>query len=651
MVSRGDLGGSRWRALLTTARRAVEAALSLDLRSLALFRALFGAVIFADTLAGLRGLPVFFTDQGVLPREAALHLTEAQVGLSLHFLSGGLFCPVALALLTAAAALSFAVGYQTRAATIALWALTLSTHIRNPLVLQGSDYITRVLLFWALFLPLGERGSVDAALARRKEAASPEGGIPRDAAAPASRPPTSAPNTHLSLATAAFVLQVALIYWSSARQKTDPEWRDAGTAVYYVLNVGSIATPLGQAIGAYPALCRALTAATLLIEEVGPVLALLPLFRGALRLAAVVLFVGFHLALHLCLKLGPFSYVAIAAWSAFLPGFVWDKIQNARETSPKPVEISEKVPGTFPEPVEISEKLSGTFPEPVEISEKLSGTSPKPVEISEKLSGTSPKPVEISEKLSGTSPAPAEISQKPSGTSLPPVEISQRPSRTFPPPVEISQRPSGTSPPPVEISQRPSGTSPALVEVSQRASDASLALAKVFRRLQRISGAISLAALFVILWLNAGVLLGQSFRAPPALARASLAVGLHQEWGMFAPGPPKGDSWLVFEGTLSDGRQVDALGPGAPVDWERPFPSPFPGSPGENFTSSVIESLYEPERRYLARWICRRWDQARPAAERLAAIRIHYVVREIGPPGGAPAPLQSYLLWNQPCRD
>jgi hypothetical protein len=157
-------------------------------------------------------------------------------------------------------------------------------------------------------------------------------------------------------------------------------------------------------------------------------------------------------------------------------------------------------------------------------------------------------------------------------------------------------------------------------------------------------------ALLFILWLNAGVLLGPSFAAPLPLQRASLGLGLHQEWGMFAPGPPKGEAWIVFQGTLADGREVDALGSGAPVDWDRPIEFPLPGSPGENYTSSVIEGLYKNQRRYLARWICRRWARARPS-EPLATLRIHYVVQEIPLPGGAAEERQGYLLWEQACEE
>ena len=56
------------------------------------------------------------------------------------------------------------IGYRARLATIACWFLVMSIHNRNPMILSAGDILLRLLLFWAMFLPLGARYSVDAAL-------------------------------------------------------------------------------------------------------------------------------------------------------------------------------------------------------------------------------------------------------------------------------------------------------------------------------------------------------------------------------------------------------------------------------------------------------------------------------------------------------
>lgn len=495
----------------------VRRTLGLDLRSLALFRVLFGATLFIDALVGARDLDLYFTDAGVLPREAAALLPEAKIGLSIHVFGGSIAWAASLTALTAAAALAFTLGLHTRVASVVLFALTLSAQIRNPLILQGSDYIARVVLFGSMFLPLGERASIDAIRAR---AADPT----RRA-----RPPST--EVVFSPAAVGLAVQIALIYWASAALKTDDAWRASGTAVYYVLNVPSIATPLGRLIGEHPDLCRTLTFATMGLEVVGPLLLFVPLGRGGARLAAAALFIGFHAALHVCMKLGPFSFVAASIWTAFLPPLVWDSIATRPLLTRAAAWIDARARSCLPP------RRTSTIP------------------------------------------------QKLSFIHL----------------------------------------------YSSRSADA-------------VAG---LATLFVVA-LNGGTLFGPRFQAPRAFVRASLALGLNQEWGMFAPSPPRGDTWLAFEGLLSDGRSVDALNAPAPIDWDRAPPSPFPRSPGENYVTGVSEPFYKSVRPYLAQWICRRANAASPQ-DPLQSIRIHLVIQEVALPGRREPPRTTAVLWEGRC--
>src|SRR5262245_64238108 len=89
-------------------------------------------------------------------------------------------------------ALALLVGHRTRLATIASWLLFTSLNTRNPMVVLGADVLLRVVLFWAMFLPLGARYSVDRAWL----------GATKD-----SRPRV------LSAATVAYLLQIVLVYW------------------------------------------------------------------------------------------------------------------------------------------------------------------------------------------------------------------------------------------------------------------------------------------------------------------------------------------------------------------------------------------------------------------------------------------------------
>ena len=64
---------------------------------------------------------------------------------TIPFLVAGLFAGLLL------------VGYRTGLATCVSWFMLLSVQARNPIILQGGDVLLRLLLFWGIFLPLGER--------------------------------------------------------------------------------------------------------------------------------------------------------------------------------------------------------------------------------------------------------------------------------------------------------------------------------------------------------------------------------------------------------------------------------------------------------------------------------------------------------------
>jgi hypothetical protein len=82
---------------------------------------------------------------------------------SVHFLSGQPAFQGALFLLAAVAATAVALGYYTRLAMFLSWYLVISLHDGNPIILHNGDGVLRLLLFWGMFLPLGDHWSLDSA--------------------------------------------------------------------------------------------------------------------------------------------------------------------------------------------------------------------------------------------------------------------------------------------------------------------------------------------------------------------------------------------------------------------------------------------------------------------------------------------------------
>jgi hypothetical protein len=266
----------------------------LDLRSLALFRVAIGTCLLATLLLRLPQLDAFYTDDGVLPREALIRLRDPFV--SLHMISGVWMVQAVLFLIGILFALAFTAGYRTRLSAVVSWVMLTSMQARNPLVAHGGDNVLRVLLFWSMFLPLDGSKSLEGQ-GRRMD--------------------------HLSPAGVAFILQICAVYWFAFAEKMDPIWLTERSAVYYTLHLDMFATSLGVGLRDSPELMRLLAVATLALEFLGPLLAISPVVTTPLRLVAVVSFIGFHAGLALTMRLGTFPWICTAAWLALLPGPVW----------------------------------------------------------------------------------------------------------------------------------------------------------------------------------------------------------------------------------------------------------------------------------------------------------------------------------------
>ncbi len=201
------------------------------------------------------------------------------------------------------AALGLIAGFLTRVSNLVCFAGLIVVQQANPHILQGGDVLLRLLLFWSLFLPLSQVWSLDVQYNRIS----------------ALLPLTT------GLASWALTLQICFVYWFAVLLKSDPLWTQNGNALFYALNIEHFTTPFGLYLRQYPDFLRVLTFATLGLEVFGPCLLFIPLRREDFRLAAVVLFVGFHLVgMQSLLRIGLFPWVCATAWLVFLPRSFWD---------------------------------------------------------------------------------------------------------------------------------------------------------------------------------------------------------------------------------------------------------------------------------------------------------------------------------------
>jgi hypothetical protein len=272
----------------------------LDWRSLALLRIGLAVVVLCDVFGSSLDLRVFYTNDGVLPL-SYLPLAHTLFD-GLQRFGGGIWFEAALFALEAIFALMMLVGYRTRLATVGCWFLLCSRQARNPLLLFGYDVVVRAAMFWAIFLPLNRRFSLDALRSRVRP---PEGPV------------------YLGVAGFCAIGQLLLIYFITAGQKSGPTWRVDHTAVYYALSLGMYARPLGQWLNQFDGLTRALTVGTLYLETYGPFLFILPIRSGWARLLGFALFGSLQLGFGLCMQMGLFWVVMIVFMTMLLPAEFW----------------------------------------------------------------------------------------------------------------------------------------------------------------------------------------------------------------------------------------------------------------------------------------------------------------------------------------
>lgn len=241
--------------------------------------------------------------------------------LSLYFINGGHLFNSVLVLFSGFAAFALIAGYRTRMATVISWFMLISLHQRTGILSSGADDLLRVLAFWAMFLPIGARYSLDAAMDRTSMSAkSPSTALSRE--------------TFYSVATFAILMQVMYVYWAGALLKTDNQWTTDFSAVYHALSAEHYASTLGIWFrDTFETQLPLVTAFVFHIELLGPLLLICPLLFIPLRLTTLFLLIGMHSGFLLFLNVGIFPLVSICSLLLFLPKESWNYLASKTERS------------------------------------------------------------------------------------------------------------------------------------------------------------------------------------------------------------------------------------------------------------------------------------------------------------------------------
>ncbi len=582
----------------------------MDLRTMALFRVGLGLLLIVDLILRARDLRAHYTDFGILPRAAAIDMLSPGA-FSLHLLNGSVWFQSGLFVLAGVFAAMLMAGWRTRIATVASWVLLLSLQNRNPNILSGEDILLLVLTFWAMFLPLGLRLSVDAALDRETEQRS---------------------DAYFSLATLALLVQGMSMYFFSALLKSDAQWVSDGTAVYYALQLDYLVTPFGLWFRQFGDLLHGLTWYVWTLEIVGPILIFSPIFSRTLRTVFLVAFMTMHIGFYMCLEIGIFPFVSILMNLAFVPGWMWDRLAAIAQPGMSPANI-----------VVYYDRDCGFCHKVCRLLTTFLFLSRVPIRPAQ----SDPKAGVL---LAINNSWVVSDGRHVDYLKWDAVRHLVACSPLFHPLAKL-------------MALRP------LAHMGGRFYDwvadnrsklASLTETVLpWRRTHAGGGAVcnALAGFFLafVTFQNLTTLPNFPVQMPPRLAEFRQALGLWQDWTMFAPHPEMTSAWPIMVGELRDNTIVDVYNRRSGVpSWDRPdlVSTVYANHRWRKYLSIMEDMSYEQGlntfARDYARWICRSWNENAPPGKELSVFNIHFNV-EWSQPDYRPKHMESHLVWKHDC--
>ena len=555
----------------------------IDLRTMALFRICLGASILTDLINRTEFLKAFYTDQGVMTRIAAIEYNHP-ARFSLHLMSGS---PLVISILFGIAmllAVLLILGYRTRIVTVLSWIFLVSLNNRNLIVQQGGDQLLTILCFWAMFLPLGARFSIDAAL-RPDDQPRPQ-------------------NHHFSIATVAMLLQVIYVYVIGALLKVSPDWIPNGEAVYYALQVESLATPLAHWFRQFGPILTILTYFVWTIEFSAPFLIFSPIWHVPVRLVTQVMLICMHIGFYLFLSIGLFPMVSITSLTLFTLPEVWDWIAKRAHTAEMRA-IKIYYDGTCGFCLKTA-KIFRTFCLSDEVPILPAQDDPKIRPIFEAEDSWV-----VTDHAGNTY------------TKWVAVAFVLRQSWifwifgklfTFAPLAWLGDRLYRL------IGDNRKGVLGAL-------SARFLPYRRQWLRLTWVEAA-AVGALMVMVFLhNVSTIPSFNYRLPEALDTLQKGLRLHQTWDMFAPRPLRASGWFVVRGELEDGTVIDLwTGKEGEPDPSKPkyVVKWYPDYRWRKYLSRVPLDGYEEQLHNFARYYCRKYNVFEPGLLRLYKIEIDY---------------------------
>jgi hypothetical protein len=310
---------------------------TIDVRSLGLFRILFGIVLFSDLARRWVGLRFWYVNTGILPNHTLLWRPPTRYMFSLFFTVSTVQEAELGFWLCALVYGCFLLGYRTRWAQVLVVIVRVSLNSRLAVLENGGDMVMDLLCLFTLPLPLGARFSFDAIAASSLAEQAPQSAEP--ALAASASEPTHA--SYASLAVFGILLQFSAVYLFNASAKTGAAWHD-GSAVYYALHQDKLVTWAGVWMREHLSMqvIRYLTWSTLTTEWIAWMLIITPVYVRWARTVAVCVLPFLHLGFALGLNLGGFSLAMMSFYALLLLPEHWRVLSRLFGARVRPISVA-----------------------------------------------------------------------------------------------------------------------------------------------------------------------------------------------------------------------------------------------------------------------------------------------------------------------
>lgn len=279
--------------------------IKIDDRSLGIFRILVAILIIVDVILRSRNLTRFYSDSGLSPRSLISEVYPEHI-TSIHFISGDPNIIAILFIIQLFFAILLLIGYKTRIVLFISFILVVSVDIRNPIITSYADTMFRLVLLWAIFLPLGNRFSVDSVIENKEQK-----------------------QDNIIRITASFFILVQIIstYLINGLHKLSyyDRWI-SGDATYSIIQYEPVTFLLASYVQYLPRTLIQIGGIIWLLLLISSILMLIT--KGRKRYLIAVGIIGVHIVLALTTRVGAFSFVGMTSLVLFFDEQFWNDLKS-----------------------------------------------------------------------------------------------------------------------------------------------------------------------------------------------------------------------------------------------------------------------------------------------------------------------------------